>query len=138
MDNHYSMITDHLITLTPQEKDNLLITVNLSLESKLPEGKPAYNALIVFTKPWAAYCEYLLITWRSHLWSVWSPWSSLLLISFEWPQFHCLTGRIQHQIEADSGIPPSIFVYTGLYRSRKDDCLWRLQIGHIPWDSLKF
>lgn len=45
------MITDHLITLTPQEKDNLLITVNLSLESKLPEGKPAYNALIVFTKP---------------------------------------------------------------------------------------
>lgn len=135
--NHYSMITDHLITLTPQEKDNLLITVNLSLESKLPRGNLP-NALIVFTKPWAAYCEYLLITWRSHLWSVWSPWSSLLLISFEWPQFHCLTGRIQHQIEADSGIPPSIFVYTGLSRSRKDDCLWRLQIGHIPWDSLKF
>lgn len=44
------MITDHFIIFTPQEKDNLLITVNLSLESELPEGKPAY-ALIVYVLP---------------------------------------------------------------------------------------
>lgn len=44
------MITDHFIIFTPQEKDNLLITVNLSLESELPEGKPAY-ALIVYALP---------------------------------------------------------------------------------------
>lgn len=106
-----TMITDHFIIFTPQEKDNLLITVNLSLESKLPEGKPAY-ALIVYASPmlwlsmpyqtlssilWLSLYHLvkpLLIHFTQYSWSVWSPWSGLLLISFEWPQFHCLAGRI--------------------------------------------
>lgn len=142
-----TMITDHLIILTPQEKDNLLITVNLSLESELPEGKPAC-ALIVYALPNPGlHTVTISLSFSEAPTNPFYPLFVVSLIPLEWPPIDLLwvasvslSGweNLNTRLRLILAFPPSIFVYTGFSRSCKDDCLWRPQLGHIPWDSLKF